>query len=82
MLLAAEPGLASPEQDIPKLALLFLTRGPMPHREVWGRWFQSVAGLVPKSALLATRAVCLRKCTKGGAGEGRERGARGPQGIQ
>ena len=29
----------------PKVALLFLTRGPLPFESVWRRWFHEVAGL-------------------------------------
>lgn len=32
--------------QIPKVALMFLTRGPMPHEELWNRWLASAAGLV------------------------------------
>ena len=31
---------------MPKVALMFLTRGPMPHEELWNRWLASAAGLV------------------------------------
>lgn len=32
--------------QMPKVALMFLTRGPMPHEELWNRWLASAAGLV------------------------------------
>lgn len=30
----------------PKVALLFLTTGPLPHEELWRRWFEDVGSLV------------------------------------
>jgi hypothetical protein len=35
----------------PRIALLFLARGPMFHEEVWARWFAGAAGLIPKPTL-------------------------------
>lgn len=35
----------------PKVALMFLTRGPMHHEELWTRWLASAAGLVPADLL-------------------------------
>ena len=32
--------------QMPKVALMFLTRGPMPHEELWNRWLASAAGLL------------------------------------
>eukprot|EP00884_Botryococcus_braunii_P006779 jgi/Botrbrau1/16101/Bobra.7_2s0067.1 len=34
-----------------KIALLFLTPGPMPHARLWGRWLEAAAGLVPLEGL-------------------------------
>eukprot|EP00884_Botryococcus_braunii_P009898 jgi/Botrbrau1/1890/Bobra.0005s0006.1 len=34
-----------------KVALLFLTVGPMPHERLWRRWFDDVAGLIPLEQL-------------------------------
>lgn len=31
----------------PKVALLFLTKGPMPHEGAWRLWLSSAAGLLP-----------------------------------
>ncbi len=33
--------------DIPKVALLFLTKGDLPHKALWTMWFQSAAGQLP-----------------------------------
>lgn len=35
----------------PKVALMFLTRGPMHHEELWTRWLASAANLVPADLL-------------------------------
>ena len=32
---------------VPKVALMFLTRGPMPHEQLWGEWLSEVQGKVP-----------------------------------
>ena len=37
---------------LPKVALMFLTRGPMPHERLWNDWLREVEGLVP-SALVS-----------------------------
>jgi hypothetical protein len=34
-----------------KIALLFLTRGPMPHERLWARWLEGAVGLVPMEIL-------------------------------
>ena len=38
---------------VPKVALLLLTRGPMPHEGAWRLWFAAAAGEVPLAALRA-----------------------------
>eukprot|EP00884_Botryococcus_braunii_P000016 jgi/Botrbrau1/10014/Bobra.0012s0101.1 len=43
---------------IPKVALLFLTRGEMPHERVWRAWLESAAGLLPMYCLAS--ALCAR----------------------
>lgn len=48
---------------IPKVALMFLTPGPLHHEEVWKLWFKSAAGVVPKQSLL------LSVCNAEGASE-------------
>ncbi len=40
------PDLCGAMLQMPKVALMFLTRGPMPHEELWNRWLASAAGLV------------------------------------
>ncbi len=48
-----------PEQlQIPKVAMMFLTQGPMPHEELWKRWLASIAGFIP--TLCLANAVCGR----------------------
>ena len=42
--------------QMPKVALMFLTRGPMPHEELWNRWLASAAGLVAVDC--ASASVC------------------------
>ena len=43
-----QPSIASPQAlGLPKVALLFLTKGPMPHEPAWRLWFASAAGLLP-----------------------------------
>eukprot|EP00884_Botryococcus_braunii_P004622 jgi/Botrbrau1/14160/Bobra.182_3s0100.1 len=34
-----------------KIALLFMTAGPMPHARLWGQWLEAAAGLVPLEGL-------------------------------
>lgn len=36
---------------LPRIALLFLSRGPMYHEETWAKWFAGAAGLIPKPTL-------------------------------
>lgn len=38
---------------MPKVALLLLTRGALPHAAAWALWFAAAAGEVPLSALRA-----------------------------
>jgi len=33
---------------VPKVALLFLTRGPMPHESMWALWLEAAAGALPQ----------------------------------
>ncbi|KAK9815960.1 hypothetical protein WJX74_007174 [Apatococcus lobatus] len=40
---------------LPKLALLFLTVGSLPHDKLWSDWFASAKGLVPRDYLEAAR---------------------------
>jgi hypothetical protein len=41
---------------IPKVALLFLAKGAMPHDAMWAAWLEAAAGLVPADC--ATAAAC------------------------
>jgi hypothetical protein len=38
----------SPPTGVPKVALMFLTRGAMPHEQLWGEWLREVQGKVAK----------------------------------
>ena len=49
----------------PRVALMFLTLGPMPHEALWEAWLRSAGGLVPKASLAAKGAFCLKMCRKG-----------------
>ena len=31
----------------PRIAMMFLTRGDMPHEQLWSDWFAEAAGLLP-----------------------------------
>ena len=42
--------LESNRSDTPKVALLFLTRGPMPLESIWQAWFQAAEGVLPFAA--------------------------------
>lgn len=44
--------------QIPKVAIMFLTQGPMPHEALWGRWLESITGLMP--TLCLGNAVCAK----------------------
>ena len=39
----------------PRVALLFLTRGDLPHAELWGEWLGDAAGLIPSARLKVRR---------------------------
>lgn len=49
--------------QMPKVALMFLTRGPMPHEELWNRWLASAAGLVAVDC--ASASLCSQTPTNG-----------------
>lgn len=51
--LPAAPGKPVPLSDaVPKVALMFLTRGPLPHSRVWDEWLKGVdGGVVPIPAV-------------------------------
>ncbi len=58
----------------PKVALLFLTRGPMHHEEMWRLWFASAAGMLPIHSTLVSgvglKAGRLGKAGASGEAEG------------
>eukprot|EP00887_Chlorella_sp_A99_P002188 scaffold21.g2188.t1 len=71
-------GLCGAALRTPKIALLFLVRGPLPHAQLWERWLSGAVGLLPlrpAAALGCTRlhtAFVRRVCDAdhGGAGAG------------
>ncbi|GAB4818184.1 hypothetical protein N2152v2_005230 [Parachlorella kessleri] len=48
-----------------KVALMFLTTGPLPHAQLWEEWLGQVAGSLPASALATPGALCLKRCRSG-----------------
>jgi len=44
--------------QLPKVAMMFLTQGPMPHEPLWEAWLAGISGLVP--TLCVANAVCAR----------------------
>lgn len=48
---ALEAGPSLPSLPFPRVALLFLTRGPMPFVRLWDEWMASAGGLVPSHAV-------------------------------
>lgn len=40
--------------DMPRIALMFLSRGDMYHEGVWAKWFAGAKGLIPKPTLQAS----------------------------
>jgi hypothetical protein len=38
---------------VPKIALLFLTQGPLPHEDTWAAWFNAAGALIPRAAALS-----------------------------
>ena len=37
--------------DLPRVAMLFLSKGEMYHEEMWAQWFTGAIGLIPKPVL-------------------------------
>lgn len=54
----ASPDACAQALALPRVALLFLTQGPMPHSPTWRLWFEVAAGLLPAPAL---REACRPK---------------------
>lgn len=50
--------------ELPKIALLFLIKGPLYHGEMWEKWFQSAQGMVPKEKVQE-----VLSCDEQGSGE-------------
>jgi len=50
---AAPQARCAAATGVPKVALLLLTRGSMPHEAAWALWFEAAGGEVPLSALRA-----------------------------
>jgi hypothetical protein len=51
--LARAPDACAAALELPQVALLFLTRGAMPHEAAWREWFRAAAGRAPAAALAA-----------------------------
>lgn len=47
-------GPALPSLPFPRVALLFLTRGPMPFIGLWDEWMAGAGGVVPAHAVSCT----------------------------
>jgi hypothetical protein len=50
---AAPQARCAAATGVPKVALLLLTRGALPHEAAWALWFEAAGGEVPLSALRA-----------------------------
>lgn len=55
---AASDGSCDAALNHPKVALMFLTRGALPHEALWARWLDAAAGLLPLPCVAA--AACGR----------------------
>lgn len=63
---------------VPKVALMFLTTGPMPHELLWSEWLRKAGGLVPRLSLAGDLGFCLSQCDgTGGPPKGRGVGVGG-----
>ena len=51
-LLALAPGAVTRERGVPKIALLFLTRGPLAHEATWNTWFDVAGYVIPRKILI------------------------------
>ncbi len=51
--------------QLKRVALMFLTTGPLPHEQLWAEWLAQLEGALPLSALAAPGALCLRRCNQG-----------------
>lgn len=63
------PSLNKQVLGVDKVALMFLTKGPMHHERTWRVWLEAAAGLLPRQALLDTQ-VRPRAGRAGGAQRG------------
>lgn len=61
----------------PRVALLFLTRGDLPHHETWRLWFGAAAGMLPVEQLRA--ATCPAQTAAAAAAPAAEEAWRGRQ---
>ena len=50
---------------MPKVALMFLTTGDMPHGKLWREWFESIAGEGPCRSAPAYASSCMERCSEG-----------------
>ena len=47
---------------------MFLTRGPMPHEELWGAWLRAASGLIPGESQNFGRLADQTQCNRSMAG--------------
>ena len=45
----AQGPTTAPNEPTPKIALLFLTKGPLPHEPTWRAWFEATSHLLPRN---------------------------------
>ena len=48
----------------PKVALLFLTRGELPHEKLWRRWFEDLGSLAFSGCMVDRETDYFMKCTQ------------------
>ena len=53
MIVCVQQKCASAVDAIPRVALMFLTRGALWHEAMWREWFRHAAGLVPADVIRA-----------------------------
>ncbi len=51
---------------VDRVALLFLTRAVMYHDQLWGRWLEDAAGLLPAQTLQARACTTIKTLTASG----------------
>jgi hypothetical protein len=51
ILVISQDKCASAMDIIPRIAILFLTRGELWHEPMWREWFRAAAGLIPADVI-------------------------------